>query len=617
MRRLLFLLALLCPSLAFGQGILTDGIIAISSSGRPVAGATVTVCNIADQGVPCTQTVNIYQDPGLTIPAANPGTTDGNGNFTAFASAGSYHYTITGNGVTTTGQPFVTTVGLGSIACFPSLNGVSYVGGACSSSWGGGDIGAQINAAYTAMPATGGKIGIVSQTSGACYNYSTPILLNTQGKYVVLQGVSGTSNAVGDVDSGACLNYTPDTNTVAITVGWGPTSGGGYAPGGGFRDLTLKNNGGCSTPGGCGNLATGVLTTNGGAHHGFFRNVKIEGFATGWNFNDNSDGWGLQWLQFSLVNNTTGMLVTSTLGEEKLYWNGGTCAVNATCITSLQPATDLYIHGVSIDSNTVLGINNGGTITCASCHFENLSTLNAGGTANVQYINSGNAVTLIGGLVLNDNATGGPVGQFFTTSTGFFSMYGTAVYSANQTVTAILNNTSAGSGNIEVTTISPSHIPTICSNNQNCVGGVQIGSNPQFQIPTLMLPEGPSVSGLGNYTVCGANSSSHIMECNFGTSGTFQMAQTIKNGVAVLGTTPISGGACATTVTVAATGVNINDVLSWSPNGTLSTLTGYGPNGLVINAFPSANNVNFDVCNPTSGSLTPHALQLNWAVIRW
>lgn len=497
-----------------------------------------------------------------------------------------------------------------------TLNNVLYVGDNISNT----DVGTQLNNAYTALPSTGGKIVLLPKNGGGCYSFSTPVHFDTQGKYVILEGASGTSNAVGDVDGGSCLNYTPNTNTAAFTLGWGPTGGGGYSPGGGFRNITLKANGGCFAPGGCGNLATGIITSNGGVPQGNFQNVKIEGFATGWNYNDNSDGWGVQWIQFSLVNNTTGMVVNSSLGEEKLYWDGGQCAVNATCINSPQPATDLYIHAVSIDSNTVNGIVNGGTVTCVSCHFENLSTLNPSGGAQVQYITSGNAVTLIGGLVLNDNVSGTPAGQFFTTTTGFFSMYGTAVYSPNQNITAILNNTSAGSGNISVTTISPSTIGGICSAPQNCIGAYQVGANPSFQIPVLTIPETGASLGLGNSTQCRANSVTHILECNYDLSGTYQMTQTIASGNTALGTSPINAGTCATTVTVSAPGVIINDTLSWSFNGDPSSLAGYGVNTaghLDIYAWPSADNVNFRVCNSTSSTLTPHSLQINWIVPRW
>jgi hypothetical protein len=37
---------------------------------------------------------------------------------------------------------------------------------------------------------------------------------------------------------------------------------------------------------------------------------------------------------------------------------------------------------------------------------------------------------------------------------------------------------------------------------------------------------------------------------------------------------------------------------------------------LTIIAYPTANNVNFKVCNNTSGSVTPGAITLNWRVTR-
>jgi hypothetical protein len=37
---------------------------------------------------------------------------------------------------------------------------------------------------------------------------------------------------------------------------------------------------------------------------------------------------------------------------------------------------------------------------------------------------------------------------------------------------------------------------------------------------------------------------------------------------------------------------------------------------LTIFAYPTANNVNFKVCNNTAGSITPGAITLNWRVVR-
>jgi hypothetical protein len=93
----------------------------------------------------------------------------------------------------------------------------------------------------------------------------------------------------------------------------------------------------------------------------------------------------------------------------------------------------------------------------------------------------------------------------------------------------------------------------------------------------------------------------------------------IASGTAAMGTGAIASGFCATAVTVAATGVATTDVISASFNGDPTAVTGYVPlttGMLAIIPYPSANNVNFKVCNNTSASITPGAITLNWRVAR-
>ncbi len=98
------------------------------------------------------------------------------------------------------------------------------------------------------------------------------------------------------------------------------------------------------------------------------------------------------------------------------------------------------------------------------------------------------------------------------------------------------------------------------------------------------------------------------------------LTRTIASGTAALGTSAIASGASASVVTVAATGVATTDVIDWGFNGTPNGVTGYNAASttgcLVITAYPTANNVNFLVSNPTAGSITPGALTLNWSVRR-
>lgn len=103
----------------------------------------------------------------------------------------------------------------------------------------------------------------------------------------------------------------------------------------------------------------------------------------------------------------------------------------------------------------------------------------------------------------------------------------------------------------------------------------------------------------------------------FGAGGT--AVKVIASGTSALGTSSISTAACATVVTTSATGVASTDSISWNPNGSIKAVTGYVPattGGLSIAAYPTTNNVNFDVCNWTSGSITPGAVTINWIVTR-
>lgn len=91
------------------------------------------------------------------------------------------------------------------------------------------------------------------------------------------------------------------------------------------------------------------------------------------------------------------------------------------------------------------------------------------------------------------------------------------------------------------------------------------------------------------------------------------------SGTSALGTSAISSAACATVVTTAATGTATTDVIWWGFNGDPTAVTGYVPltsGMLTIIAYPSANNVNFKVCNNTGASITPGAITLNWKVVR-
>jgi hypothetical protein len=102
----------------------------------------------------------------------------------------------------------------------------------------------------------------------------------------------------------------------------------------------------------------------------------------------------------------------------------------------------------------------------------------------------------------------------------------------------------------------------------------------------------------------------------FPASGTLTV--TVASGTASLGTSSIAANTCTTVVTVAASGVATTDVVSFAPNADITGVTGYTPAGtLSIFPYPTANNVNFKVCNSDqTNAVTPGAVTLNWRVVR-
>jgi hypothetical protein len=103
------------------------------------------------------------------------------------------------------------------------------------------------------------------------------------------------------------------------------------------------------------------------------------------------------------------------------------------------------------------------------------------------------------------------------------------------------------------------------------------------------------------------------------------VTQTIASGALALDSTDsISSAACqavtpGTLNSAVATGVLSTDTIKFTPNASLTGVTGFAPStagGLTITAYPTAGYVNFDVCNWSASPITPGAVTLNWEVTR-
>ena len=99
----------------------------------------------------------------------------------------------------------------------------------------------------------------------------------------------------------------------------------------------------------------------------------------------------------------------------------------------------------------------------------------------------------------------------------------------------------------------------------------------------------------------------------------------VAYGTAALGTSALASGTCygdsaqPGVVVVSAPGTLTTDVVMASFNSDPHGVTGYIPSTsgmLTILSYPTADNVNFMVCNNTANSITPGAITLNWRVFR-
>jgi hypothetical protein len=150
-------------------------------------------------------------------------------------------------------------------------------------------------------------------------------------------------------------------------------------------------------------------------------------------------------------------------------------------------------------------------------------------------------------------------------------------------------------------------VPAIPANSFGFIGPNSASFTSYVLQPPATAPSASAVVRVGA-------TSSGVSAMTFDTA----VPTVVASGTAALGTASISANSCASVVTVAASGVASTDVITFTPNASIKAVTGYTPAGtLTIVAYPTTNNVNFDVCNKDqSNAVTPGAVTLNWRVVR-
>jgi hypothetical protein len=167
---------------------------------------------------------------------------------------------------------------------------------------------------------------------------------------------------------------------------------------------------------------------------------------------------------------------------------------------------------------------------------------------------------------------------------------------------------------------------TVTTTEQIKAPSLSLGSTP----PSLTAGTGMAIAGLEGTApaTCAASgvdclyadSTAHAFKVSYNNATAYPLARVIVTGTSTMGTALIGSGACATTVTTAATGTATTDTVRWSFNGSPLAVTGYAAAAggmLTVYAWPTADNINFSICNGTGGGITPgSAVTFNWIVER-
>jgi hypothetical protein len=312
----------------------------------------------------------------------------------------------------------------------------------------GVDIGDQVNHAYAALPATGGHIIIPAKADGSCYNFITPIVLSTPGKYVLLEhaGAGGaivTSTAPVTTAVVGCLNFTVTSGTptpVAITLDYAnnlQTVGAPRSSVHGLRNILLVNNQ-CATPDGCGGSAVGIQigTTNQGIQGATMENVSIIGFHIGFQ-NTNFFSDPVTWINPQIWDNGVGMDI-GNVSTTPIFGGFINSNVQGVYADDKCSRSELHFHSTSFVGNSLAFnyINVGGSGSCPhsgdagppaflfldDVHFENGQSQSAA----PHYIEGNVDVFISGGTAENDSHSGncGNADWFFLPSGNKFIVDG-------------------------------------------------------------------------------------------------------------------------------------------------------------------------------------------------
>ena len=135
----------------------------------------------------------------------------------------------------------------------------------------------------------------------------------------------------------------------------------------------------------------------------------------------------------------------------------------------------------------------------------------------------------------------------------------------------------------------------------------------------LILSQVTMLRGCGDGQMLKWTESTDTWGCGNDDGGTGNLTLNLFGSVPFDAPNLTTGTCMVTDVTDTATGAASTDTIIWTPNADISGITGYTQavsGGLTIYAWPTANEVNFKACNPTSGSIDAGSITINWRIVQ-
>lgn len=238
---------------------------------------------------------------------------------------------------------------------------------------------------------------------------------------------------------------------------------------------------------------------------------------------------------------------------------------------------------------------NAGTPTCRTAGVDG-QTLIFNGVPSWQYITAG---TISGSVTNATNATNLTTTNDTATNATYFPTFQTA---------------SGGTNPLKTSNAKLTYNPSTGRLSATDFAGTFAGNTLTTGTFTITGTAAKTLTFTNSVTLTGTDAAVYTFP-----NATATIPRTVASGAKALATGAIASAACTAAQTDTATGTLTTDGIVVSFNADPTAVTGYVPltsGMLTIIYYPTADTVNFKVCNNTANSITPGAVTINWRVLR-